>query len=61
MARDKFTGDVGGDDQQFEPSLVLVKISNHDWSYFSALVKFLIYQTREGRVDFETQIFGTEL
>jgi hypothetical protein len=48
MARDKYIGDVGGDDQQFEPSVVPVKISNHDWSFFSALFKFLIYQTRGG-------------
>jgi hypothetical protein len=41
MATDKYTDHVGGgDDQQFEPSLVLAKISNHDWSYFSALVNF---------------------
>jgi hypothetical protein len=55
------TDDVGGgDDQQIVPSLVLVKISNNDWSYSSTLVKFLIYQNREVRVDFEPQIFGTE-
>jgi hypothetical protein len=61
MAWDALTDDVGGDDdQQIVPSLVLAKISNNDWSYFSTLVKFLIYQNREGRMDFEPQIFGTE-
>jgi hypothetical protein len=61
MAWDALTDDVGGgDDQQIVTSLVLVNISNNDWSYFPTLVKFLIYQIREGRVDFEPQIFGTE-
>ena len=49
MAWDALTDDVGGgDDQQIVPSLVLVKISNNDWNYFSALVKFLIIVIERG-------------
>jgi hypothetical protein len=61
MACGALTDDVGGgDDQQIVPSLVLVKISGNDWNYFATWVKFSINQNREGRVDFEAQIFGTE-
>jgi hypothetical protein len=62
MAWDALTDDVGGgDDLQIVPSLVLVKISSNNWSYFSTSVTNLIYYNKEERVDFEPQIFGTEL